>query len=336
MRSFLPIALLLLLCMATPVPGKPTPDAEKIPSFPVSKAAAAIIDPLDRRELMEDATFLTTLRTVLGDRRLSAVDRTDAFYLMLRKVGWEFTGTVRIFPQRNYAQTFSGTASTYLSYQDRLVDLRYDPAPLLAIAAADCAKNVVRCSHALLLSTIVNPKASAPKLKPLIAVGVLERAEVPPIFLHNLSLAVVLSRDFSLASQLGSLLSHVDAEEGQEDILCAVGMFNAPEMPAAVRSFLQEALKSKFDAAVETGIFVLHRQLEGLAFEQAYSDLLDAPSAPESRTRLVELQQSNFASLTGFRERSGWVKIWDGFSVTMYDDGMVLTHGAKFRDFKPR
>jgi hypothetical protein len=50
---------------------------------------------------------------------------------------------------------------------------------------------------------------------------------------------------------------------------------------------------------------------------------------------LIELQQNDFAPLRGTAEGRAWIKIWDGFTVKMYDDGMVVVYGGRFRDFKP-
>jgi hypothetical protein len=317
---------------------KRTPDAERRASFSISEAAIARIESVDFSQLVDDSTFIATLRAVLTDQHLSSVEKTDAFYLMLRTIGWDFTGTLRTFPRRSYPETFNRMVMTYLSYHDALADLQFDPTELLALASRECDEHVVRCSHALLLGVIANRKASKPTLGLLLEVDAIRRAEVPPILLHHLSLATALSGDVTLAARLGELLSEMEGEEEQEDVLSAVGMFDAPQTASIVTTFLKQALKTEgtaADLAVDTALFVLRDRLEGPAFEQTYADLLELPPSPKWRAQLIELQQEGFAPFTGRDDCCGFTKYWDGFANTVYADGTVLAYGPRFRDFRP-
>jgi hypothetical protein len=332
MKRHLVYCLLSLgICMAAE--AMPTPAERRIDSFTVTPAAASRIESIDSRELMDDARFVATLRRILEDPELLPIDQADAFYLMLRKIGWEFTGTVRVPPNRTYLETFDSMAVTYLGYQGQLGDLRIDPTALLSAPAFDCASNVVRCSNALVLSVLLDRKKSASTVRTLIDRDAIQNAEVPGILIHNLALAVVLSRDVELARSLAKLLPHVTVKESQEDILCAISYFQSPEIAATIKSFLLETLKTKFNSAVDTGILALKKRLTDAQFGAAYAELIEAAAKPEWKERLVNARKTNF---TSFRSRTipgGMMKVWADFDVTMYDDGMVFTHGKRFRAF---
>lgn len=334
-RVFL-CAFLCMFCVSPPVEAKPAPESEKTCSFPLSPDAKRLIEPIDQRELVDDAKFLATLRLVLDDPKLDTGGKIDAFFLMLRKIGWDFTGTVRIFPHSNYLQTYTGMAATYLGYQHQLEFLGYDVFPILQQALTDYERNAVRSSYGLLLAALVNPKQTVGTIRSFSDASKIKSSEMPPIILHNLSLSVVLSRDFKLAEELGNLLQKIKIEEGQEDILCTLSIFHAKEIAAIVYSFLQEALKYKYDAAVETGILVMQKILPPDEFRTAYDKLVAGVEDPGRKKRLLELKQEGFDSLRKFGPGEGWVKTWDGVDLILYDDGIAIHYGPRFRDYKPK
>ena len=310
------------------------PEAEKVTSFPLSAAAIRRVEPLAARDLGDDAHFVATLLRILEEKDLESSEKVDAFYLMLRKIGWEFSGSVRLFPGSTYHQTFLGMASTYFGYQQRVEAASMDPAPFLALANTGCDENVVRCSHALLLATILDSKRSAESVRTLLDPGKIRASEVPDILLHNLALSVMLTRDFELARKLASLLRDTTSEEGQEDILCAMSIFDDAQLTASLKEFLREALTTKWDSAVEIGFVGLAHRLPEADFRAFYSQLTAGVSDPARRERLVAIEKDDFAPL--FQSApSGWIKVWDGFSVSLFDDGMVLRYGSSFRAFKP-
>lgn len=332
------VPCLLAISMLAPrwAGAEPVPAAERSSSFPLSRAAVERIEPIPAQKLLDDTTFVSTLAGVLNDPGLQPADKVDAFFLMLLKIGWEFTGTVRIPPGFDYFRTFNSMAGVYVRYQ-RALQARGLAAAASGLAAGECGQNVVRCSHGLLLAAMVDPKTYRPIIRSYLAPDALQAAEVPAILLHNLSFAMVLGRDREAAMTLGRLLDSTESEESREDILCVLGTFAIPEADALVESFLRSAVRTKLDASVETGLAVLRQRLSPDAFAAFSRDLIAQVTSPESKARLQEMVRAGAAGPGASSSADQmWLKIWDGFSVVAYDDGLVITHGARFRDFKPR
>jgi hypothetical protein len=307
--------------------------SDKTPSFPIAQQATALIGPIDGRRLVDDRVFLSTLKGLVASSTFSGEDKADAFALMLRKIGWQFTGSVRIPNGYNYLRIYTGMASTFIGYQQYLSSSGLKSTDLLTVARGQCATHVVRCAHALLLAMLIDPTAGTPVVKSLIDMGQIRAAQVPPILLHHLSLAVVLTRDGRLATAFGALLNQVEWEENQEDILCMLAMFDTSGAVEMTKAFVQSALQTKLDEAVRTAFAVLRRRLTDQEFRAWYVQVSSTASDPARTAALNGLREGNFKSLDRFGPGSDWVKTWDDFSVTTYEDGMSLSYQGVFRDF---
>ncbi len=334
------LSILILLVLAiflyltgTAYPEK-APDKARIPSFTVSKKSAELISPLDRALLSQDNYFIKTLTSILENKDLSEADKVDAFYLMLKKIKWQFTGTFKLPPNYTYFKIFRGTASTFLMYQRSLQLRKYNVSGLIDIVRSDCNTNVVRCSNALLLSSMLNPEATGSVLGELIDPEKLAKSQVPPILVHHLSLAVVLSKKHLTAAELGDIAHKIPIEESQEDILCGLSMFNSELTQSKIKKFLYDVVNQKFDSSVETGLLILFESLDSQSFDSFYSGLIDSVKDSERKKTLTKYNYKKIkeASLGGTTPR-GWTKLWDGYNVTVYDDGLYITYGSDFADF---
>lgn len=336
LRFILPVLLMLFMfsIQTGTAHSKNAPDEARIPSFEISEKATEIVSPLDRNFLSKDNLFLETLVNILRKKDLSEAEKTDAFYLMLKKIKWEFTGTVRLPPRYTYFRIFRGTASTFIMYQRSLQALKYNVNGMLDIVQGDCNNNVVRCSNALLLAAMLNPEASEKVVGKLINPAKLEESQVPPILVHHLSLAVVLCRKYRMAVELGDITLKIPSEESQEDILCALGMFNSRLTESKIKMFLNKAVNEKFDGAVQTGLLILFERLDNQEFEIFYSDLIDSAKDLELKHTLSEYNDAKIKEgALGGSKSKGWVKIWDGYNVVVYDDGLQITYGNEFSNF---
>ena len=281
---------------------------------------------LEARDLVRDEVFLDVLRSVLDRSAFAEADKADAFYLMLKTIRWNFSGAVQIPPGMDYPALFDGISRTHLAYQAHLQDLRYDVAPLLRIAASEHRTNVVRASHALLLAAILDRKATSATVRSLLAPEEIQRAQAPDILLHHAALATVLVRQPSRAAQLDALWETTPSEEGREDILCVLGIYRDT---GRIRARLAEEQDPAHDLTLETGLLLLKRSLSAEAFAAAAAEIQSA--RPALARALNDLRTRNFQSST--RMSSAFWKTWDGFDLTLYDDGMRIHRGDSFGDF---
>lgn len=308
--------------------AEPAPASLPRHAFALDPKVDEWAQPLEVRKLMQDEVFLEVLRSVLARPDFTEANKADAFYLLLKKIRWNFSGAVQIPPNIDYPAFFNAQAGTFLDYQARLQNLRYDVAPLLRIAAEGHRANVVRAAHALLLAALLDRQAAAAAIRILLTPDELRHAQVPDILLHHLALAVVLARQPPLAAELDALWDATASEEGREDILCVLGIYRDLNR---IRSRLAEEQDPAHDLTLETGLLLLKRCLPADAFSAASDEMRS--THPALAGALDTLRQRNFRSST--RTAAAFWKTWDGFDATLYDDGMRLTHGESFGDFIP-
>lgn len=304
------------------------PDSLPRHAYAIDPEVVEWAQPLDVRQLMRDEVFLDALRSVLANPDYAEADKADAFYLLLKKIRWNFSGAIQIPPDMDYPATFDGMARTFLDYQAQLRDLRYDVAPFLRIAAADHRENVVRASHALLLAGLLDRTAAAGALEPLLAPEEIQRSQVPDVWRHHLALTTVLARKPALAARFAESWNSTASEEGREDVLLVLGIYRDADR---IRALLAADQDPAHDLTLETGALVLRRCLPPDAFAEAFDGLLAAN--PVHAESLRSLKGGDFRSST--RTPDAFWKTWDGVDVVLYDDGIHLAYGEILGDFIP-
>jgi hypothetical protein len=250
---------------------------------------------------------------------------------MLKSIGWGFSGAVRIPAYYDYFQVFGGYVSSFLRYQENLAVLAYDVSSLLEIARRDLQQRVSHASHALLLAMLLDAETSKASLEDFMDAETLQSAQVPEIFLHYLAFAVVLSQEASIALKMGDLLDVIESEEGQEDILCALGVFESEENFARIKQFIHETLEKDYTQAVETAILIAKHRVAPNDFYIFYMELL----SEAARTfHLKELRERQFRSdIWRNNPKKVYLKVWDDFDLRVYDDGILLSYKDTFSDF---
>jgi hypothetical protein len=327
----------VLVCAVVVVAGRttiagalPAPDEARAASDRVAPAARALIDPLPRERVADDAEFVRVLQGVVERRDLPLDAQVDAFTLMLRKIGWLFNGTAALPPGFGYARLFTGQLSTFLRYQQAMAGSHVAGGPFVELARRQCASEAMRCASALLLAGIVDREAVRGALPSLLAAPWIAQSAVPPLTLHALAQVAVLARDSSLVAPLAALLATALDEEEQEDVLSAIAVYDLPAARATLEAFVVGGLDRPFDQAFETAVVLLRRRIEPRRFDELFARLV-AASSGGMQDALLGMRAR------GFREgKIGPIhKVWDGFSIVVYDDGMLTTYGERFRDFEP-
>lgn len=324
------ILLLLVLGTAQPSSAAKAPEEIRRQAIQLSPEAREFTDSLRIRELADDRYFGAMLLRMLNRPELTEDQKVEIFYAMLKSIGWGFSGAVRIPAYYDYFQVFGGYVSSFLRHQETLAPLAYDAHGLLEIARRDSQQNVSHASHALLLAMLLDAKTKN-SLEEFMSAEMFQQAQVPEIWLHYLSLAVVLSQDAPLALKLGDLLAVVESEEGQEDILCALGVFESEENFTRITQFIHETLKEDYSQAVETAILIVRHRIAPNEFYIFYTDLL---SEAKRTFYLKELKERQFQSdIWRDNSKKVYLKVWDNFDVRVYDDGILLSYKDIFSDF---
>jgi hypothetical protein len=307
-------------------------DDKRTPSFPIDAQAKAFVGRFDRTELLKDEVFIKALGE-LARSKLSPESKADAFALMQERIGWLFVGAARLFPKCGYAQTMAMIFSTYFQYQ-RKMPAGLDVAPLLELARTARANHPLRASNALLLATILNPRASKDAVIRAIDAKAIEAAPVPAIDLHNLCLAAPLVWDPAVTRKLVDLLPGIESEESREDIIAATGHFKDDGLREQVEQFVRRRFPGSFDNSVQTALIVLAHVSPPEHFRKFYKSLGDLTKDKKDIDRLRDFWDAGFRDRLASDEPKGsMLKIWDGFTFALDKGGGTITYGKSFRSW---
>jgi len=329
---FSSLLLVLFLISANHSIAEIAPISAKIPSFKLSDEAIAFTKGFHARELIKDEIFIDSLQTILNSG-LNEQAKIDSFVILLDKIGWLFNGSVRLFPGGSYVETYYGIVSTYIKYQKAFKNINYNVTGILEIASKSCEENTISCSNALLLATILDKKASSQTISQLSTVQHINNSKVPAIFLHNLTLSAVLSRNIKLIEKLLDIVSEIKIEEGREDILSAAGIYNYKPFLTTIKTFARKQYLENFDNSVQTAIIIIRKKSPPKEFDVFFKSLKTGDKKKIREESLNLMVKNNFKGPLQSQKRS-WIKTWDGFDVTVYEDGMHLSLKDRFSHFR--
>jgi hypothetical protein len=326
--SFLVLAVSASICNAEPPSGKAT---DRKPSFARAAEAEAFVARFDRTELVRDEVFVKVLQE-LARSDLSPQAKADAFALMQERIGWLFVGATRLFPGYGYFQTATMILSTYFQYQQKMPE-GLDVGPLLELARTSRADHPLRASNALLLATILNPKAAKETVEKAIDAEAIAKAPVPTIDLHNLAFAAALTADPKVVGRVLALLPGLKSEESREDVMAVTGIYRVKELRDPIEEFLRRNFPASFDQSVQTAICVLAHASPLDHFRTFYKSLGDLTKDPKDIETLRKFWDD------GFRDRlqsddpaQSPLKVWDGFNLYLESaEGAWISHGKSYR-----
>ncbi len=329
-RSFAALAALAILVSIAGAAPAAEDDKDTKPSFPIAAEATAFVARFDRMELIKDAVFVKVLEE-LARSKLSPEAKADAFALMQERIGWLFVGAARLMPNASYAQTTAMILTTYFEYQQKMpADL--EVGPLLELARTARGTHPLRASNALLLATILNKKAAKEAVRKAIDPKAIAKATVPAIDLHNLSLAAALVLDPEVLRKLVDLLPDVDSEESREDVIAVTGIFQDETLRDKVEQFVRRRFPASFDNSVQTALIVLAHAGPEQHFRTFYKSLGDLTKDKKDIDRLRKFWDDGFQDALQANAAAGSpLKIWDGFTFELANDGGTITYGKSFR-----
>src|SRR5688572_18906060 len=308
------------------------PEARK-PTYVISDKAHAMIDPLDARTLADDAAFVKTLRGVLKNPDFTDADKADAFFLMRMKFDWAFIGAASIPPRFSYASVFKLYLETYGGYRKAL-GKGHDVKGLLELAKLSEAKDIARACSALLLAAVLDPEATRETVVALCDEKLVAASAAPPIAIHHLALCAALCGvgDEGL-TKLAALMSRFPFEESQEDILLALAVAEGPRTRELIRQFAEQHAPRKFDQAVQLALTIVRSRQTPEEFGAWIQPLAAKAESEEVKKSILDWAAAKAKPIGPSNRQGGWMKLWDGFKVTVYDDGARLEFGEKFSGF---
>ena len=280
--------------------------------------------------LLKDEVFVKALEE-LAKSDLSPAAKADAFALMQQRIGWLFVGAARLFPGRGYAQTQAMVLTTFFEYQQKMPK-GLEVGPLLELARTGRAGHPLRASNALLLATILNREAAKDAVRKAIDLKAIEAAQVPAIDLHNLGLAAALTADPNVVAEAVALLPRIESEESREDLIVITSIFQDDRLRGKIEDFVRTRFPGSFDNSVQTALIVLAHAGPPAHFRDFYKSLGNLTKDKKD----IELLRKFWDS--GFRDRlqsddpaKSPLKIWDGFTFALENEGGWITFGKLFR-----
>ncbi|MCK5707541.1 MAG: hypothetical protein KAI43_07785 [Candidatus Aureabacteria bacterium] len=289
-----------------------------------------IVDKFPVNDLIKDAYFINRLKQIINSSVLNDDEKVDAFYLMLKKIKWSFSGIVIIPPRSNYFNTYKGFIGTYFYYQKELKKLNYNVSKMLFIAKKDYKTNVVHSSNALLLAALLDPKTTKKQIEVFLKYETIMNAQVPDILLHHVCLASVLTKDLKTVSQLANFLNKDLTEEGSEDVLCTMGIFTSKTFINRTIRFLKNFENMEHDLTAETAMVILRKRLDENDFQKIMAKLLNTNI--KLKKIYEALRNNKFITIRKMDEKN-FYKSWDDFDIVIYEDGMLIKYKNKFADF---
>ena len=307
------------------------PPEGRAPSFPIEAGAKTFVGRFTREELAKDEVFLGALKE-LAKSDLSPRAKADAFALLRERIGWLFTGALRLFPGCGYAQSQSMVFSTYFQYQLKM-PAGLEVGPLLDLAKADRGDHPLRSPNALLLAVILNRGAATAAVEKAIDPKAIAAAEVPAIDLHDLATASALTGDPKVVAKLVALLPETGSEESREDLISATVNYQNDGLRNAVEAFVRKSFPGLFDNSVRTALIALVHVSPPDHFRDFYKSLGELARGEEDVDLLRKFWDSRFRDrLQSDDPAKQSLKIWDGFTFKAEGgDGVWIAFGDTFR-----
>jgi hypothetical protein len=225
---------------------------------------------------------------------------------------------------------------TYGGYRKALGD-GHDVKGLLELAKLSEPEHIVRSSSALLLAAVLDPEATRDTVVALCDEQLVAASAAPPISIHHLALCATLCRvgDEGL-TKLAALGSRFAFEESQEDIVLALAFSDSPQTRQLIEQFAEQHAPKKFDQAVELALTVVRSRQTPQDFQAWIQALVGKAESEEGKKSILDWAAAKPKPIGPPGRQGGWMKLWDGFKATIYDDGARLEYGENFSGFMSR
>jgi hypothetical protein len=283
----------------------------------------ALVSQANKEAYFNDDFFNEQLKKFMADKNLTEKDKVHLYYLMLRKIGYAFTGVEYIPPAIDYFAYHAGKVDVFNKTRVALKDLNYDISGLCAIVDSNRTKDIVLSSNAILLATILSPSKIIHKLENWTKPEVVNSSANPAIFHHYTCLAASIIQTPIILTRLQGCLATCKSQAMIEDVFCAIYSRNNPV--SIIKEFILKEHSEKNQLAILTALCALHLRVPEASFNQSVQELLK--SAKEAwKVQLIQsvLEKKIPYNYTLSSKDHVVLKPWEGVQVTNYADGTFM------------
>ena len=290
-----------------------------------------MIDKPNKSNYFSDDFFNDLLKKILQDPKFSDKEKIQLFYLMQKKIGYAFSGISYLPPQQNYFTNHTGKVYTYQKTQVSLKGLNYNPAAFLKIAETYRTSDALLSANALLLASLINPDSAVKKLQFFTKGNVIKEAKNGAIFNHYACLSAALAQDSIVVKNLTKNLNTFTSKEWIEDVLCALYAKSNPL--SLIKQYIINEKNERNGLAIQTALCVLAGKIPEPSFERSLQGIEKSVNEKWKKDILNNVLAKKYLfdySLASNDKVT--TKVWEGFTVQVYNDGVLITNGI-FTEF---
>lgn len=314
---------------AEPVDGKVLETVIKMPP-----ASVKFVEGLDGEKLFDDLYFFESLSKLMDSKDLGSVDKVAAFYLMQKKIGWGFAGAVFMAQHTTYYKYFVGKAAFFMSARKFFDNKFVNVGPFVDVATENVFSNPLLSANAMLLVGVLNADRAKLLYAKMLKPNYLLKSRNPSILNHYLCLGSVIAMNPEIAALLNTNLSLFASEEACEDIVCALGARLSFSNMKFISNYLERLEDSRKQLVVYTCYAALKEYLDPDLFRKVVLDVLKNCKSAWVKDILFALYSEPKSSLYPLTDEDQQVvKLWDGFTAVVFEDGLLIDDKNGFREF---
>ncbi|WP_317898983.1 hypothetical protein [Aurantibacillus circumpalustris] len=292
----------------------------------IDKKLRDVIDEADKPSYFDDAFFNSLLKRIVSDKQYSDKEKTQLFYLMHKKLGFAFVGVNYLPPKQNYFTFFLGEVITLQKTAFLLRSLNYNVNELLVIVDSTAKRDAVIASNALLLATVLNPKAVLEKLHKYSLGEEIQSVKHPDIFNHYVCLSAAISQDTIITANLISNILGFKTEAQIEDALCALYAKNNPV--STIKDYIMGENNPENNLAIQTALCALAVKVPEATFEKSVKSFAKEASEKWKKDLFKDLASNKTPFNYSISDPEQIVtKKWEGIVLSFYTDGGLISNG---------
>lgn len=295
------------------------------------KKSLAFIAKHTPENLAKNAYFIRAFRDLVQNTKMNATEKALGFFLMKRSFGWGFDGTRYIPPGASYYKAFQGEVIFHYRISQASADLAINVDSLLDLAQNKYKEDVLLAGNALLLATILDKKKASKTVHSFLAMSKIKQAQVPEI-LHNYVshsiLFVINADDIKILTQN---LNQLKPKESKEEIITILAIYPAPSSIEAITKYVCSEDDPNNNLAIETSILALKNALPTSKLKATVQEIRSHIKG----TWKEKIFNQIINSTSNHDSVEGSLKSWSFASLTIYQNGVMVTGPKGYQVFSP-
>jgi len=293
----------------------------------IEKSTRDYVDAQKREDYFSDNFFNAFLKQALENPAMTARQKVQVFYLMLKKIGYGFAGVSYLPPKQNYFILHLSKLSVLEKSQANLLTAKLDAGPILALADEQKTNDPLLSSNALLLAMLMDRDKTIKFLQKQSQASIIKRSKNPAITNHYVCLTASLTYDSLIASNLRANLQTFKQEALVEDLLCAI--YSKPAPLGGIKEYILQESNEQNDLAIQTAVCILQTRLSPAAFIQNIKTIANSAPEPWKKTLLNDIVIQKYPYNYSLTTEDQLVpKVWDGVQMSLYLDGTLISNNS--------